>query len=49
MIEPEVIHYPDSIKFPVMAGAAPGGDTARRKVDHVGRYAEGADYWVGED
>lgn len=48
MNEPDVIDYPDSGKFAVMAGAAPGGDKNSRSVDHVGRYADVLDYWDGE-
>ena len=48
MNEPDVIDYPDNGKFAVMAGAAPGGDKARRLVDHVGRYADAVSYWDDE-
>lgn len=48
MNEPDVIDYPDSGKFAVMAGAAPGGDKASRSVEHVGRYADAVGYWDGE-
>ena len=48
MNEPDVIDYPDSGKFAVMAGAAPGGDKASRSVDHVGRYADAVGYWDDE-
>ncbi|MEO7467217.1 MAG: hypothetical protein ABIV36_09400, partial [Sphingobium limneticum] len=48
MSEPDVIDYPDSGKFAVMAGAAPGGDKVRRSVDHVGRYVDAVSYWDDE-
>lgn len=48
MIAPDVMGYPDSGKFVVMAGAAPGGSKARRTFEHVGRLADGVDYWAGE-
>ncbi|MBA15385.1 MAG: cupin [Sphingomonas sp.] len=48
MNEPDVVDYPDSGKFAVMAGTAPGGDKASRSVDHVGRYADAVGYWDDE-
>ncbi|MEJ2411036.1 MAG: hypothetical protein P8Y58_09730 [Novosphingobium sp.] len=48
MNEPDVIDYPDSGKFAVMARAAPGGDKAGWWVDHVGRYTDAVGYWDDE-
>ncbi|MGE4313594.1 MAG: cupin domain-containing protein [Pseudobdellovibrionaceae bacterium] len=49
MTQPDVIDYPDSGKFAVMAGSAPGGDKTSRTVNHVGRYKDAADYWEDEE
>jgi len=49
MEEPDVCDYPDSGKFMVMAGSAPGGDKARRRMFHVGRLEDARDYWEGEE
>jgi len=49
MEEPDIGLYPDSGKFFVMAGAAPGGDKAQRIFSHIGRCADAVDYWEGED
>ncbi len=48
MIHPDVMEYPDSGKVGAMAGAAPGGDAARRTLR--GFYKKGAavDYYEGE-
>ncbi len=48
MEEPDIGLYPDSGKFFVMAGAAPGGNKALRTFSHVGRCADAVDYWEGE-
>ncbi|WP_109806774.1 cupin domain-containing protein [Sphingosinithalassobacter portus] len=48
MNAPDVLDYPDSGKFAVMAGTAPGGDKTGRTVDHVGRYADAVGYWDDE-
>lgn len=48
MIEPEVSEYPDSGKLAVVAGAAPGGDKAARRLSFIGRASEQVDYWVDE-
>lgn len=48
MEEPDIGLYPDSDKFFVLAGAAPGGDKTRRTFSHVGRCADAVDYWEGE-
>jgi uncharacterized cupin superfamily protein len=48
MEEPDVGLYPDSGKFFVFAGSAPGGDKDKRSFAHVGRIADAVDYWEGE-
>ena len=48
MREPDVVAYPDSGKIAVFAGAAPGGDKARRRVDGAWRASDAVDYWEGE-
>jgi uncharacterized cupin superfamily protein len=48
MMAPEVAEYPDSGKFAVMSGTAPGGDPAARRLWHIGRREDGRDYWEGE-
>lgn len=48
MAEPDVMEYPDSGKFGVLSGAAPGGDKAKRRLAFFGRTAGGVDYWDGE-
>lgn len=45
---PDVMIYPDSGKFFVVAGSAPGGDKAARTFAHVGRQADAVDYWADE-
>ncbi|MCE7030587.1 cupin domain-containing protein [Jiella avicenniae] len=49
MREPDVMEYPDSGKITVFAGAAPGGDKARRRVAASFRTEDAVDYWQGED
>lgn len=49
MREPDVMEYPDSGKVTVFAGAAPGGDKARRRMAVSFRKADAVDYWDGED
>lgn len=49
MIAPDVTEYPDSGKFGVMAGAAPGGDKSKRRFQFTGRPGSVVDYWDGED
>lgn len=49
MDEPDVCTYPESGKFNVMVGAAPGGAEDARTFSHVGRTSDGVDYWLGED
>jgi uncharacterized cupin superfamily protein len=48
MMSPEVAEYPDSGKFGVMSGSAPGGDAATRRLWHIGRREDVRDYWEGE-
>jgi uncharacterized cupin superfamily protein len=48
MLTPEVCTYPDSGKFTVLSGSAPGGDKAARLVSYVGRAENSLDYWDGE-
>ncbi len=49
MEQPDIGLYPDSGKFFVMAGAAPGGDKTLRTFSHIGRCADAVDYWEGEE
>ena len=49
MEEPDIGLYPDSGKFFVLAGAAPGGDKTLRTFSHVGRCQDSVDYWEGEN
>lgn len=49
MEQPDIGLYPDSSKFFVMAGAAPGGNKTLRTFSHIGRCADTVDYWDGED
>ncbi len=46
--EPDVMFYPDSGKFAVFAGAAPGGDKAARTFSYCGRLSDAVDYWTDE-
>ncbi|MCM8624031.1 MAG: cupin domain-containing protein [Candidatus Accumulibacter sp.] len=48
MEEPDIGLYPDSGKFAVFAGTAPGGDKSRRSFSYVGRPESAVDYWDGE-
>ena len=48
MLQPEVAEYPDSGKFIVMSGSAPGGDKADRRLEYIGRKDSAVDYWDGE-
>jgi uncharacterized cupin superfamily protein len=48
MLEPEVCEYPDSNKFLVMAGRAPGEPKNNAKFNFVGRANTEVDYWDGE-
>ncbi|MEM0954900.1 MAG: cupin domain-containing protein [Pseudomonadota bacterium] len=49
MEEPDVCLYPDSNKFGVFAGAAPGGDGAARSFSIYASRDSEMDYWEGED
>ena len=49
MLEPDVIEYPDSKKFAVFSGAAPGGDKAQRTFSICSRTRDAVEYWEGED
>lgn len=48
MEEPDIGLYPDSGKFAIFAGAAPGGDKRQRSFSYVGRPDSAVDYWDGE-
>jgi uncharacterized cupin superfamily protein len=48
MEAPDVFEYPDSGKFGVFAGAAPGAETGRT-FSYFGRQDSELDYWAGED
>lgn len=48
MVEPDVVGYPQSGKFAVFAGAAPGGPRDARRFEHVGRIEDAVGYWDGE-
>jgi uncharacterized cupin superfamily protein len=48
MREPDVSIYPDSEKFGVFAGAAPGSDGERHEVSGYYRLGDDVDYWDGE-
>lgn len=48
MIEPDVLVYPDSKKFGLMAGAAPGGEKEKRTLLAYVPDVR-VDYWEGED
>lgn len=49
MAEPDVMEYPDSGKFGVFAGAAPGGDKNERTFSFFGLMSSKVDYWQGEE
>lgn len=48
MLEPEVVLYPDSGKFGVLAGSPPGGDKADRTFEIFAKLESGVSYWNGE-
>ncbi|EKE68678.1 cupin domain-containing protein [Gallaecimonas xiamenensis] len=48
MKEPDVMLYPDSGKYGVIAGTAPGGDSKERSFAIFGRQHQGLNYWDGE-
>jgi uncharacterized cupin superfamily protein len=45
METPDVMGYPESGRFAVFVGSAPGGPGAARSFEHVGRLADTVDYW----
>jgi uncharacterized cupin superfamily protein len=45
---PEVVEYPDSGKFAVLAECAPRPGGEPRVLRYVGRESQGVDYWDGE-
>lgn len=49
MNAPDVTEYPDSGKFQVVTGSAPGGDKASRGFEHTGLRKDTVDYWQDED
>ncbi len=49
MEAPEIVEYPDSGKFAVMAGAAPGAPREERSFEAVVRNDSAVDYWDGEE
>ena len=49
MLEPDIGLYPDSGKFAVFAGEAPGGAAGSRTFHHIGFLADKAGYWDGEE
>ena len=48
MIEPEVMVYPDSGKYVVFAGSAPGGPKEERTLSKILRGDAEVEYWEGE-
>jgi len=48
MEQPDVFGYPDSDKFGVFVGAAPGGAKSSRQFEFFGRRSNELDYWEGE-
>ncbi|WP_406663565.1 cupin domain-containing protein [Gallaecimonas sp. GXIMD1310] len=48
MHQPDVMLYPDSGKYGVIAGCAPGGDSQQRSFAIFGREDQGVNYWDGE-
>lgn len=49
MEQPDVFVYPDSDKFGVFAGSAPGGRREERSFAFFGRTRDQRDYWDGEN
>lgn len=47
-LSPEVVDYPDSGKFGVLAELAPAGDGKPQRFVFVGRESESLNYWDGE-
>ncbi|OKH86488.1 cupin domain-containing protein [Thalassospira sp. TSL5-1] len=48
MNEPDILEYPDSGKVALFAGAAPGGDKAKRRLSLNFATRDAVDYWEGE-
>lgn len=46
---PDVCIYPESEKFSVMVGAAPGGAKDKRVFSHIGKVPDNVDYWLDEN
>ena len=42
------MEYPDSGKFGVLVGSAPGGDKSKRRFTFFGNQDSQVDYWEGE-
>ncbi|OSQ38718.1 cupin domain-containing protein [Thalassospira sp. MCCC 1A01428] len=49
MNEPDILQYPDSGKVALFAGAAPGGDKAKRRLSLNFATRDAIDYWEGEN
>ncbi len=48
MEHPDIVVYPDSGKYGVRAGVAPGGDPSRSTFRVIARLDDGVGYWDGE-
>ncbi len=48
MEQPDVMGYPDSSKFAVFVGAAPGGPKSSRVFEHVGKLDDAVGNWDDE-
>jgi uncharacterized cupin superfamily protein len=48
MEHPDIVIYPDSGKYGVRAGVAPGGDPVHTTFRMIARLDAGVDYWEGE-
>jgi uncharacterized cupin superfamily protein len=48
MEQPDVFGYPDSGKFGLYVGSAPGGPESERQFEYFGRKSDAVDYWEGE-
>jgi uncharacterized cupin superfamily protein len=49
MNEPDILQYPDSGKVALFAGAAPGGEKAKRRLSLNFATRDAVNYWDGED
>ncbi len=49
MEAPDIVEYPDSGKFAVYVGSAPGGPEEARTFEVVAPRSAAVDYWAGED